>query len=254
VTPGAEWHLPTRRLGRRVLLFDELPSTNAFAAGLASDPTNDGVCVLAATQTAGRGQHGRRWLAPPNSGVLLSVLLFPPAAIRRPALLTAWAAVAVAETVRLAAGVQSKIKWPNDVLIDGRKVCGILIEQGAGTVAGIGLNVRQSADEFTAAGLSDATSLSLVAGRMLDTHEVAWLLIERLDAEYDALLGDVTALESAWQWRIGLLGRAVVAELADGAAVRGQLRELAFAVVVVEQPDGNLVRLVPETIRQLREG
>jgi BirA family transcriptional regulator, biotin operon repressor / biotin---[acetyl-CoA-carboxylase] ligase len=237
-----------------VLLFDELVSTNAFAAELAGDPANAGVCVLAAAQTAGRGQHGRSWVAPPDSGVLLSILLFPPSPIRRPVLLTAWAAVAVAETVRLAAGVQTTIKWPNDVMIAGRKVCGILIEQGAGTVAGIGLNVRQSAADFEAAGLPEATSLSLAAGRPIDTHAVARLLIERLDAEYDGLMrGDVASLESAWQWRVGLLGRPVVAELVAGGTASGRLRELAFSGVELEQTDGTPVRLTPEAIRHLRE-
>src|SRR5206468_7692987 len=87
--------------------------------------------VLAREQTAGRGQHGRAWQAPAGSSVLLSVLLCPPPALRRPALLTAWAAVSVCETILQLTGLQAKIKWPNDVLIRGRKVCGILIESKA---------------------------------------------------------------------------------------------------------------------------
>ena len=80
-------------------------------------------------QTAGRGQYGRVWTAPAGSSVLLSVLLFPPPALRRPTLLTAWAAVSVCETIQELANLSATIKWPNDVLINGRKVCGILIEQ-----------------------------------------------------------------------------------------------------------------------------
>src|SRR5438046_7649419 len=138
--PIERWQLDTCRLGRQVLIFDEVDSTNSRAAALAADPANDGLVILAWAQSAGRGQHGRSWQCPAGDGVLLSVLLFPPPPLRRPALLTAWAAVSVCETVREAAGLQARIKWPNDVLVQGRKVCGILIEQGRGTVAGIGLN------------------------------------------------------------------------------------------------------------------
>ena len=80
----------------------------------------------------------------------MSVLLFPPPELRRPALLTAWAAVSVCETILPGGtGHQATIKWPNDVLVAGRKVCGILIEQNRGTVAGIGLNVNQTQEMFT---------------------------------------------------------------------------------------------------------
>ena len=138
------WTLPTRRLGQRVLVFESLESTNNQAARLAQTPDSEGLVVLAREQTAGRGQQGRRWLCPAGMGVLLSVVFSPPLALRRPALLTAWAAVAVSETIRETTGRQAQIKWPNDVLLEGHKVCGILIEQGQATVAGIGLNVNQS--------------------------------------------------------------------------------------------------------------
>src|SRR5947199_8393836 len=115
--PHEEWALNTRLIGRRTLVFDCVDSTNTVAARLADDPANDGAAVLAAEQTAGRGQHGRRWQCRPGDGVLLSVLLFPPPALRRPAVLTALAAAAVCETVRRLTGLPPRIKWPNDVLL-----------------------------------------------------------------------------------------------------------------------------------------
>src|SRR5687767_12668328 len=89
------WTSAPARLGRRVLVFPRLESTNSFALSLGGAPDNDGVVVLAREQSAGRGQHGRSWQAPPGSSVLMSVLLFPPAQVCRPSLLTAWAAVSV---------------------------------------------------------------------------------------------------------------------------------------------------------------
>src|SRR5262245_2257463 len=112
------WDFPERHVGRRIVRHAALPSTNDHAANLAAGPV-----VLADEQTAGRGQYGRRWLAPPGSSILMSVLLFPPPPLRRPAILTAWAAVAVGETILQLTGRQAKIKWPNDVLLHGKKVC-----------------------------------------------------------------------------------------------------------------------------------
>ena len=99
-TSHEEWQLPTHRIGRRVLVFDQIDNTNSYAASLADEPANAGIVIVANEQLAGRGQYRRTWLCPPGDGVLMSVLLFPPPDLRRPALLTAWAAVAVCDTIQ----------------------------------------------------------------------------------------------------------------------------------------------------------
>ncbi len=252
MSPREEWRLNTAHIGRRVLVFDSLDSTSNLAADLAGDPANAGVAVLADEQTAGRGQHGRSWLCLGRSGVLVSVLLFPPPAARRPALLTAWAAVSVCETILQTTGVQARIKWPNDVLIRGRKMCGILIEQARGTVVGIGLNVSQSADAFAEAGLSEAGSLALFSERPLDRWDIARRLLHELDDGYARLCaGDLGELEACWRWRLGLLGRRVAAECAGGMR-RGRLVEIAFDGLDLEVEAGRVLRLPPETVRHLR--
>src|SRR5262249_11094582 len=152
-------------LGQRVHVFERLESTNTFALAHAPDVAYDGLVVLADEQTAGRGQHGRTWSCPGGSGVLMSVLIFPPAALHRPAILTAWAAVSVCELIDKMTGIEASIKWPNDVLVQNRKVCGILVEQRHGTVVGIGLNVNQPAAHFEAAGLPQAASLAMFTGQ-----------------------------------------------------------------------------------------
>jgi BirA family biotin operon repressor/biotin-[acetyl-CoA-carboxylase] ligase len=249
-SPCEEWQLDTRRLGRRVLVFAQTDSTNTRAGALADDRANDGLVILADQQTAGRGQHGRTWLSWPGTGVLLSALLFPPPPLRRPAVLTAWAAVSVCETILRATGLQARIKWPNDVLIRGRKVCGILIEQARGTVVGIGLNVNQQADTFAAAELTEAGSLAVFAERTFDVREIARLLIRQLDEEYDLLhAGDFAGLEARWKRRLGLLGKQVTAECHDRVH-RGRLLDVAFEHVELETADQRL-HLLPETILHL---
>ena len=249
--PCEEWHQGTRRLGRRVLVYDRVDSTSTRAAALADDPANDGVVILADEQTAGRGQYGRTWTCPGGAGVLMSVLLFPPPALRRPAVLTAWAAVSVCEVIRQTAGLQARIKWPNDVLIQGRKVSGILIEQSRGTVAGIGLNVNQSAAAFAQAGLPDAASLAVFTGHSMDCRLVARQLIGQLDEEYDRLCqGDFGTLEACWKGHLGLIGQQVTAECHDGRHA-GRLRALTFDAVTLEPDAGQPLRLAPESVRHL---
>jgi BirA family biotin operon repressor/biotin-[acetyl-CoA-carboxylase] ligase len=249
-TPGAVWELDNRHIGRRILVYDVVDSTNNLAAALAADPTNDGVAILASRQTAGRGQHGRTWQAPAGSAVLLSVLCFPPPAIRRAAILTAWAAVSVCETVREATGAEPIIKWPNDVLVQGRKVCGILTEQSRGTVVGIGLNVNQLEADFASAGLPEATSIALLTGRTVDSGELAKNLLRKLDEGYTRLIaGDSNTLEEQWRERTGLLGRQVKAVCSDGV-VHGRLLAMAFDGLLMEL--GHQTQLLtPELVRHL---
>jgi BirA family biotin operon repressor/biotin-[acetyl-CoA-carboxylase] ligase len=210
--------------------------------------------VLADEQKAGRGQFGRTWQAPPGTAIQLSVTLDPPTDLRRPVVLTAWAAVAVAETVRKLTNIPARIKWPNDVLLHGRKVAGILIEQKAVVVAGIGLNVNQSTEQFAGGGLFEAASLASVTGRFFDRESAAKQLITEMDADYAALLsGEFAALESRWAWHIGLLGRSVVVERLDGTCHHGRLRELTFDQVVIESADGSFASVAPEGLRRLRD-
>src|SRR5262245_26222889 len=178
-----------RHIGCQHIHLDVTDSTNDRAAAFASDPAHGGTVVTAGRQVRGRGQHGRGWDSPPGMSVLLSALLFPPPELRRPALLTAFAAVAVCETILKVIGLSTRIKWPNDVLVTNKKVAGILIECGVAVpstphaVVGIGLNVNQAADEFTRLGLPDATSPSVAGDRSLSVPEVTALLIEARDAE-----------------------------------------------------------------------
>ena len=253
------WTLPTKQLGQRVHIYDQLDSTNSLALSFGNDPSQHGLVLLTREQTAGRGQYGRSWHAPPSSSVLMSVLLFPPAELRRPALLTAWAAVSVCETILNLTNLQARIKWPNDALIQGKKVCGILIEQRTtgiadfplATVVGIGLNVTQSAELFEQAGLPLAASLASLSGSSFAFEDVAKELICQLDEQYHLLLeGNFNMLESLWKWRLGLLGKNVVVEGVNQQH-RGRLLDVTLASLVLEVDAGEVVYLLPEAVRHI---
>ena len=252
------WTLPTRHLAREVQVHDALDSTNAHALALADDPSRHGLAILAREQSAGRGQYGRTWSSPPDTGVLLSRLLFPPPEARRPVVLTAWAAVTVCELIDEVAELGATIKWPNDVFARGKKLCGILIEQRTtphpdfplASVVGIGLNVRQSADEFAAADLPLAGSIASLSGVVSSAENVARALLHRLDDAYDSLLGGrFDELESRWRTRLGLTGRQVEAERSNHV-YRGRLVEVGFDAVTIEVV-GETVHFSPESVRRL---
>lgn len=231
--------LPTRHLGRRLLACDAVASTNDVAATLAP-----GEAVLALEQTAGRGQYGRVWQCPPGAGLLLSVRLDLPPGLRRPVLQTALVAVAVADAVGSLAGVESVLKWPNDLLVGGRKLCGILIEQGTATVAGVGLNLQP-------VGLPGTTSLA-ECGAGVSPGRGAEVVLTALDGWYTELLaGHLTGLETAWRDRLGLLGRVAVADLHDGGSVVGRADAVGFDRLVLATAGGPTV-LAPERVRHLR--
>jgi BirA family biotin operon repressor/biotin-[acetyl-CoA-carboxylase] ligase len=181
----------------------------------------------------------------------MSVLLFPPPELRRPPILTAWASVAVCETIRHVIGRQARIKWPNDVLVGDRKVCGILIEQTRGTVAGIGLNVNQTAKSLAEAGLPSAGSLCLFTNDTLDRWDIARRLIESLDQAYDRLCrGDLGSLEAGWRERIDLQSRPVRVEGIEQTHL-GRLRVLSWERLELELDNGETLELRPETVRHV---
>lgn len=259
MTPDTHWALDGKGLGRHVFVYDRLDSTNTLALSLAQEPSQHGVVVLARAQSAGRGQYGRSWQAPPGSSVLMSLLLFPPLTLRRPALLTAWAAVSVCETILNLANLQATIKWPNDVLIHGKKICGILIEQRTtgnaefplASVVGIGLNVTQTTAMFEEALLPDACSLAQMAQRSFAFDDVAKALIAELDAQYTMLVaGDCATLEALWKERLGLLGKRVVVEGVNNQ-YRGRLLDLTLAGLELEVNPGEVRRLTPESVKHL---
>lgn len=236
------WRFPTRHIGKQVAVYSTLSSTNTVAAEWLVGPpeTWDGWAILAEEQTAGRGQYDRTWRTPSGKALLLSVIIQPPPVLARPSLLTAWVAVAVADAILKLTDKDTAIKWPNDLLLQGHKVCGILIEcHGLAAIAGIGLNLNQQAEDWTNLNLPRAISLYQVTHRCITIRQAAEQVLHCLDNYYGVLLkGQTDLLTQQWCKRLGLLGRTVQVELADGNAVVGKLQVLTLDEVVVSTSGG----------------
>ncbi len=214
---------------------DSIPSTNERARELAAEGAEN-VVVLADEQTGGRGRLNREWSSP-SGGVWLSILLRPDIPPAQVPLYTLAAAVATATAAR-EAGVEAEIKWPNDVLVDGSKLTGILTEMEGEAdrvgwlVVGIGTNVNVSLDDLPAD--ADATSLQAEAGEDVNRR----LFTQRLLEEFDALRGDPDAILPAWRDLSVTLGQDVRVET-PGGVVTGEAVDVTDpGTLVVETDDG----------------
>ena len=221
--------LETARIGRRVAVWERVSSTSDIAARASGSRRNDGLVVLAESQTAGRGRRGRTWVAPTRTSILMSVLVFPPD--RRPdglAWLTALGALAASEVVEAFTGRPARIKWPNDVRVEGLKVAGILVERGPGAVLGIGLNANHDPADVPPDIRARSTSLRALLGRPVDRSEVARSLILRLDALYDrAVRLGPRSLVEPWRDCLEASGRWARVET-EGGTVSGRLIDADF--------------------------
>lgn len=229
------------RLGHPLVYFPAIDSTNSHAAELARAGAAEGALVTTDDQTAGRGRIGRAWKSLPGRQLALSLVLRP---AFPPHFLVMASALAVAEAIETATGLTPAIKWPNDVLVDGRKVCGILIETSPGVaILGIGLNVNGSlADDAELA--ARATTLADAAGRELSREDLAIALVRRLDALYALLAGGGMAareqVRAAWRGQLVTLGRRVSIRQ-GGAELAGAAEDVdADGALLLRRDDGTL--------------
>ncbi|HYZ53907.1 MAG TPA: biotin--[acetyl-CoA-carboxylase] ligase [Streptosporangiaceae bacterium] len=236
-------------LWREVSVVERTGSTNADLIARARDGAPEGLVLAAEEQTSGRGRMGRAWLSPPRAALTFSVLLRPAAVPpARRGWLPLLAGVATAAAVRQVSGLEAQLKWPNDVLIGGRKLAGILAEQaGDAVVVGIGVNVSTGAGELPATGPSSlaATSLLLAGSASLDRELLLRQVLAELERWYLAWRsgagGDpqATGLRSAYLEICSTLGRDVRAELPGGQVIYGSVADIdADGRLVVAGPAG----------------
>jgi BirA family biotin operon repressor/biotin-[acetyl-CoA-carboxylase] ligase len=184
--------LHTRLIGRQLHHFFQIASTNESALQMGREGKADGSVILAEEQTAGRGRMGRSWLSEKGSGIYLSVLLYPPLPPWKAPLLSLLSAVAVQRTIQQVCQLEADIKWPNDLLLGGKKFAGILLEMSSDldrikhAVIGIGVNVNQKS--FPSPLDGKATSLLLETKRLISRIELTARLLHSFDELYRALL------------------------------------------------------------------
>ena len=213
---------PARIIGRDIRVFEETQSTNDIAEKLARDGVNEGVVVFAESQTHGRGRLGRKWLSPPRKGLWFSVLLRPDLQPQAATQLTVAAATALVRAISSHTGLRPEIKWPNDILIRGKKVAGVLTELSAELdhiryiILGIGVDVNLVANDLPADLRKIATSLKIEAGRAFRRADLAAAILQELDHDYARIRNQqFAAVAEEWQAHCATLGRRVAIHIGD---------------------------------------
>lgn len=232
---------------------DTLGSTNDEALALAARGAPEGAVVAADRQTSGRGRQGRPWVSPPGVGLYASLVLRPALADGELTWLPLLAGLAAAEAIREVAGCDARLKWPNDVLVGGRKVAGLLVEaelaagdERAVVVLGLGVNVTTPRRALPVRPLYPATSLWLETGRRLDRGVLLDLWRRRVAEAYARWQGgDTAALRARWDALDALRGTTVRVAGADGVEVRGLAEGLdGQGALCVRTGTGTVTRVV----------
>jgi BirA family transcriptional regulator, biotin operon repressor / biotin---[acetyl-CoA-carboxylase] ligase len=250
--------LSTHHLGQSIHFHESLPSTNELAFRLATDGAEHGEVVITEQQTAGKGRRGRAWVSPPGLNLYFSAILRPELPPQRAPELTLVAAVALCEVLR-EADADARIKWPNDVQIDGRKVAGILTELSAEpervhfVVLGVGVNLNARAEDFPPELADTATSLSRVLGQHVNRAFFTSALWSRLEEWLD-LHHEVgfEPVRQRWVELSGTLGQQVRVRT-DRSELRGVAEDIdESGALLVRTPDGRLERVLAGDVEQVR--
>ena len=209
-------NLNSLRIGSEILVFDAVDSTNDLAKQYLEKDAAEGLVLIADSQTSGRGRMGRSWVSFPGVGLYLSVILKPQILPRRVPQLTLLAGLATTLAINEFTRKKARLKWPNDILLNGKKLCGILCETHstqngkAGVIVGIGINVNHTITDFPDDLKSSATSLMIETGNPVDRLALVRTLIGNLDQQYDAYLGngEQTVIEK-WLENSDMVGKKI---------------------------------------------
>ncbi len=183
-----------KHIGREILFFDRVDSTNRLGRDYALQKAEEGLVIIAEAQAQGRGRRGRVWESPPGVNLYISVILRPALSPEVAPQITLQAGVACAKALIRASGLEARIKWPNDIFIHGKKVAGILAEMEAEgsevhfVILGVGVNVNGTSEEIPPYLRGLATSLKMEGGRPFSRAVVAAELLEELEKEYELFL------------------------------------------------------------------
>ena len=241
----------TRVIGRYIQVFQQTTSTNDVIEKLARDGVKEGAVVLAESQTRGRGRLGRKWMSPPGKGLWFSLLLRPKLRLAETTRLTVTCATALRRAIQSHTGLAAEIKWPNDLLVRGKKLAGILTElraeldQTKYVIVGIGVDVNLSASDFPSDLRQQATSIKAEAGKVFDRAELAVSLLRELDNDYQRLTsGQFSAIANEWEEYCRTLGQEVVIHAGE-RQIRGRAESLdEDGALLLRSEHGHLERII----------
>ncbi len=241
----------TKVIGRDIQVFQQTTSTNDVVEKLARDEVAEGVVVFAESQTRGRGRLGRRWHSPSGKGLWFSMLLRPQMRPEAATRITVASGTALNRAIAAHTALKPEIKWPNDILLQGRKVAGILTELTAEldriryVNLGIGVDVNLTASDFPAELRKLSTSLKIESGKLINRAELAVTILRELDSDYGRISGpSFGALANEWESYCSTIGQAVTVRTGD-REIRGRAESLSEDGALLLRTDhGHLERVL----------
>jgi BirA family biotin operon repressor/biotin-[acetyl-CoA-carboxylase] ligase len=247
----------TKYIGKEVYYFPELKSTNIMAKEKAlhrAEGINEGTLIIAERQSAGKGRLGREWFSPAG-GIWLSIILYPqlpPSYISRITLMTA---VVVVRAIKMCTQIDPQIKWPNDILINEKKVCGILTEMSAEldiinwVVVGIGINVNIEHQEFPEDIQENTISLKEVSGKEILRVKMVQIFLQEFEKYYESLKRkEFSSILKEWKLYSHTLGRKIRVDMGERIVTGEAVNINEEGALILKKEDGELVEIISGTI------
>jgi len=249
--------LSTTYIGQKIYYFPKLESTHIVAKEKAlhrAEGINEGTVIIAERQSAGKGRLGRKWFSP-EGGIWLSIILYPrlsPSYISRITLMTA---VVVVKAIEKCTQIKTQIKWPNDILINNKKVCGILTEMSAEldiinwVVVGIGVNVNIKRQEFPKGIRERTTSLKEVLGKEISRVKLVQIFLQEFEKYYELLKKrESFTILNEWKLRSHTLGKKIKVNIGE-KVIEGEAIDISEeGALILKKKDGELIEIISGTI------
>lgn len=249
--------LSTKYVGKEIFYFPELKSTNIIAKEKTlhrAEGINEGTLIIAERQSAGKGRLGRKWFSPAG-GIWLSIILYPqlsPSYISRITLMTA---VAVVKAIKICTQIESQIKWPNDILINEKKVCGILTEMSAEldiinwVVVGIGINANIDHQDFPEDIQKNTISLKEILGKKVLRVKLVQTFLQEFEKYYESLKRrEFSSILKEWKLYSHTLGKKIRVDMGE-RIITGEAMDInEEGALILKKGDGELVEIISGTI------
>ncbi|WP_078430825.1 biotin--[acetyl-CoA-carboxylase] ligase [Alkalihalobacterium alkalinitrilicum] len=243
-------HLKTGKIGQELTHFESLPSTQEVAHRLAQEGALEGHVVIADEQTSGKGRLGRVWHSPIGTSISMSIILRPKVSPQKAPQLTLLAAVAVVKGIEKTTGLQCSIKWPNDILLNGKKIVGILTEMQSepdyvhSVIIGIGINVNHKQEQFSSELREIATSLAIAKGEEISRAKLMSNVFYELEVLYDQYLQEgFDVIKPLWESHAINLGKRIIARTVQGV-IEGVAKGITNDGVLLLEDDDKVIHQI----------
>jgi len=243
--------LNTNFIGKEIIYLNSVDSTNNYGKKMAENDFTDGTVIIAEEQTSGRGRLGRHWISPKGKGIWMTIMLKPDIKPDQASQITLIAAMAVLKGIKAICDMDTMIKWPNDIVLNGKKICGILTEM-SGEIerinylcVGIGINVNSEESDFTDKAIDIATSIKIAKGVKVERKKLIARILDYFESYYSTFLikGSLKFMMDEYKRSLANIGKEVILIGKDGEILAKAEDVTAEGHLVVRLGDGTLMEV-----------